>query len=633
MLENNRKTIGVFVTRAYEEYQDLICRSIYKRAYEYGYNLAIFSNFVGYGEINYEIAESNIANIIKYEELDGIILLPDTLLAQDFERKIVENIKKHSNCPIVSVRQRRDDYQNILIEDDTVLDDIIQHFIRHHKFTKLNFLTGPMHNPVSTQRLNTYKRILREHGIPIEEDRIIYGDFWKQSGYDAVEKWISNPKTYPEAIICANDYMAITVCNALAKRGIVVPRDIAVSGCDNIELTKDFSPTITTVGMPVFNMGKEAVDKIHSQNIGKPQEKITYLKFVTYIRESCGCQISKHEEEKHERINHIILELEDRDETISKNAYMSIDLTGVDLLEDLNNRLPAYTNINLGYSSFFMCLYTDWDKYENNMDYGIELSDREVSMEVGIKNGELLKKVVFKASMLLPSIYLDDEPQAFYFNMLHHREKCYGYAAINFKGFRSYKSSYQGWLTNICNTLENIKIHSELNRLVYRLEDISIKDEMTGLYNRRALHTLGQNYFEQCIKDKSNLMVFSADMDNLKEINDLFGHAGGDKAIIVVANALLNASEDDEICIRLGGDEFSVIGVDYDKGKMTRFINRFEKAIDRFNKQPSSEYKISISYGWSITKVDEEISLEECLNLADQKMYVQKHEKKKMGLR
>ena len=629
MLDNNHKTIGVFVTRAYEEYQDFICRAIYQRAYELGYNVAIFSNFVGYGEINYEIAESNIANIIRYQELDGIILLPDTLLVKDFESNIINNIEKHSTCPIVSVRQRRDEYQNVLIEDDSVLDDIIQHFIEHHKFTKLNFLTGPKHNPVSTIRLNTYKRILAEHGIPIEEDRIVYGDFWREAGSEAVEKWLANQNTYLEAIICANDYMAIAVCNALARRGIMVPRDIAVSGCDNIGVTKDFSPTITTVGMPVFDMGREAVDKIHGQNMGKPQDDVTYLKFITYIRESCGCEMKKSTEEVFKRKNHIIQELEDRDDTISENAYMSIDLTGVDLLEDLNSRLPSYTNINSGYSSFYMCLYTDWDKYENGKECEDSLIEREVSMELGLKNGELLQKVQFEARELLPSIYLDSEPQAFYFNMLHHREKCYGYTAISFKEFQAYKSSYQGWLTNVCNTLENIKIHSELNRLVYKLEDISIKDELTGLYNRRALITLGQKYLEQSIRNESSLMVFSADMDNLKYINDLYGHAGGDIALIAVANAFIKISEDDEICIRMGGDEFSVIGVEYDKEKITRFTNNFEDAIRRFNEEQTYDFKISISYGWSITKADEETTLEECLSIADQRMYLHKYEKKR----
>lgn len=619
------------MTRAHEEYQDIVSRAIFNRANELGYNVVVFSSFVGYGEIKYEVGESDIANILRYEDLDGIIVLPDTMLIKNYKSKVIRNIEKYSNCPVVSVRQGIEEYYNVLIEDDTVLDDIILHFINHHKFTKLNILTGPKDNPVSTQRVNTYRRILTEHGIPLDEDRIIYGDFWRESGQDAVDQWLANPKKRPEAIICANDYMAISVCNALLKRGIMVPSDIAVSGCDNIEITKDYSPPITTIGMPVPDMGKKAVDKIHGIINGLAEKKNSYLKFVTHIRESCGCYIDKKTEEVYRR-NQIINEIEDLDAAISNNAYMSIDLTGANTLDELNTRLAKYAYLNKGYLSFYMCLYKDWDNYNNELERKINLSDREVIMEVGIKNKEWLQKVQVERGKLLPAIYLDKEPQFFYFNMLHHRDTCFGYTAINFKSAMAYKSSYQGWLTNICNTLENIRIHNELNRLVYRLEDISIKDELTGLYNRRALQSLGEKYLDQSKNNQSNFMVFSADMDNLKVINDIYGHAGGDIALKAIAQALNNASEDDEICIRMGGDEFSAIGVEYDKIKMINFITKFENAIKKFNRQRVYNFNISISYGWSITKADEGTTLEECLSVADERMYIQKYEKKRRGL-
>jgi diguanylate cyclase (GGDEF)-like protein len=161
---------------------------------------------------------------------------------------------------------------------------------------------------------------------------------------------------------------------------------------------------------------------------------------------------------------------------------------------------------------------------------------------------------------------------------------------------------------------------------------MSIKDELTGLYNRRALHTLGQQYLQQSIKNQSNLMVFSADMDNLKYINDIYGHGGGDIALKAIAKALLDASEDDEICIRLGGDEFTVIGVEYDKDKMNQFLTKFDNAVQAFNREPAFDFKISVSYGWGITKPNIDTTLEECLGIADKKMYIQKYEKKRRSL-
>lgn len=633
MLGNNRRTIGVFVTRVYQEYQDNLGRGISKRASELGYNVAFFSNFFGHGELKYEQGEQSIANLPRYEDLDGIIILPDTMSVHGFRESILENIAKYSRCPVVSVRQKTEGFYNVLIDDDSVLDEIITHFVEHHGFTKINFLTGPEDNPVSHHRLSAYKRILREHKLPFEEDRIYFGDFWKYAAYDAVEKWTADPENLPEAIVCANDYMAVTVINALTERDITVPGTIAVSGCDNIELAENFSPSITTAGMPILEMGIEAVEKIHKHIEHMEQKQDSYLRSITYFRQSCGCKVRGSLGEMVKRKNHIISEVEDKDKAISNNAHMSIDLTGVTLLENLNRKLSSYTYMNEGFSAFFMCLYQDWDNYMGDLSEQLPQDLTRMVMEVGVKKGEWLQKVPFHIRDLLPPVYMEEEPQVFYFNMLHHQEKCYGYTAISFHEPKSYKPSYQGWLINICNALENIKIHSELNRLVYRLEDMYVKDEMTGLYNRRALHTLGQKYLAQSIEKQGGLMVFSADMDNLKYINDNYGHANGDIAIKTVADALLLAAEDDEICIRMGGDEFSVIGLEYDDTKVREFVRKFEDAIQEFNSKGIYGFRVRVSYGWSISHPNEHTLIEDCLSIADARMYQQKYEKEALRLK
>lgn len=633
MFGNGKKTIGVFVTQVHQEFQDTLGRGICSRAEELDYNVVFFSNFLGYGEFKYEIGEMNMARLPRYENLDGIILLPDTMFVEGFEKKIRENIGKYSSCPVVSVRQRIDEYNNVLIDDNSVLDDIIHHFIKDHGFSKINMLTGPEDNPVSIQRLDSYKRILKEYNLPVENDRIYFGDFWKLAAYDAVKLWLSDPDRIPEAIICGNDFMAISVCNALTSRGYRVPNDMAVSGCDNIVIAEDFSPSMTTVAMPVFEMGIEAVNKIHKQNEGIAQKKDSYLKSLSHFRESCGCHRRGDPFDVIGRRNLIINEVEAKDKAISNNAYMSIDLTGVSVLDALDKKLSSYTYLNDGFSSFYMCLNKGWDVYINEDDTDPSVITDEIVMEVGIKNGEWLQKVEFDKNEMLPPAYMDGTPQFFYFNMLHHQEKCYGYTAISFHEKQAYKPSYQGWLINVCNALENIKTHSEMNRLLYKLEDMSIKDEMTGLCNRRALNELGQKYLMQSREKKIRLMAFSADMDNLKYINDNFGHANGDIAIKVVADALMAASKDDELCIRMGGDEFTVIGLEYNDMKLKRFVKAFDDFIRKFNTDGIYGFPVKVSYGYSITMPNEHTELEDCISIADSRMYQQKYEKESMRLK
>jgi diguanylate cyclase (GGDEF)-like protein len=123
------------------------------------------------------------------------------------------------------------------------------------------------------------------------------------------------------------------------------------------------------------------------------------------------------------------------------------------------------------------------------------------------------------------------------------------------------------------------------------------------------------------------LMVFTADMDGLKTINDRFGHGCGDIALKEVAYALSKAADDDEICIRLGGDEYMAIGMDYDEAKMSKFINDFVDELNSFNASGQYEFGVYVSYGYNLILPGEETTIESCLSLADSLMYHHKYNK------
>jgi diguanylate cyclase (GGDEF)-like protein len=122
-------------------------------------------------------------------------------------------------------------------------------------------------------------------------------------------------------------------------------------------------------------------------------------------------------------------------------------------------------------------------------------------------------------------------------------------------------------------------------------------------------------------------MVFSADMDKLKFINDNYGHASGDIAIRTVADALRYAARDGELCIRVSGDEFVVIGMDYDQEKIEGFTGRFEARLRQVNQESNRGFQGYVSYGWCIIKPEAETTIEDCLLISDAKMYQQKTRK------
>ncbi len=624
MLGSKRKTIGVFISQINQDFQDYLSKGIITKAKELNYNVAFFTNFGGYGQVAYDLGEAQITKLPIYEELDGIIIAPDTMTLQNLETGYKENISRRSSCPVVSVRREIKEYYNVLIDNYSIMDELICHMIEEHGFTRINFLAGPKGIPDSERRLSAYKKILLEHNIPIEEDRIYYGDFWKIVGATAVEHWLTSDLERPQAIICANDYMAMAVCNALAERKILVPEEIAVTGCDDIEDAAAQIPSLTTIRIPVSEMGMEAVLKIHRHNQGIQEPKNTYMKTKTIYRDSCGCRWNGYQQGKIRRQNHIAIR-EDLQDAIIRNSYMSVELTGLTRLEDINHKIWTYIYENVNFTHFCLCLREDWANY--HVDSQAEDKNSPMVMEIGIKNRITFSKLPIPEKKLIPDEFAEDKPMAYYFAMLHHQEHFFGYVAISFDTIRTYMLTFQAWLINVSNALENVRVHDELNRLVTRLEEISIRDDLTGLYNRRALNTIGNKYLKQCVEAKSGLMVFTADMDKLKFINDRFGHAYGDVALKVVAESMLQAAKHNEICIRLGGDEFMAIGMDYDEERRNGFIERFLESLNRFNFIKDYDFSVYVSYGCYLIHPDEDTSMENCMGIADHQMYRQKKEK------
>lgn len=186
----------------------------------------------------------------------------------------------------------------------------------------------------------------------------------------------------------------------------------------------------------------------------------------------------------------------------------------------------------------------------------------------------------------------------------------------------------------ICHAIffENIKAPFEKTLISYKEEleknlNLSLNlciDFMTGLYNRRYLDSVINNIFENNY-EKTILIVF--DMDNLKKINDKFGHIKGDKAILETVNILKNNFDKKDILIRLGGDEFLAIVIGSDEDGVKAKLSSIDR--DLINRGNELRIPLSISYGIAKyeSKIDKDIFLK-LFKEADEEMYKQKAMKK-----
>ena len=158
------------------------------------------------------------------------------------------------------------------------------------------------------------------------------------------------------------------------------------------------------------------------------------------------------------------------------------------------------------------------------------------------------------------------------------------------------------------------------------LRRLALIDDLTKLYNRRGFFSLSEQNMKLAKREGKTLLLLSADLDGLKLINDTYGHHEGDRALIAVASLLKATFRTSDVIARIGGDEFVVLMIQA-KGENAHVIKeRLQKNIGQHN-SVAERFSISLSVGIAQFNPQDEVSIEELLVQADQRLYEDKQTK------
>jgi diguanylate cyclase (GGDEF)-like protein/PAS domain S-box-containing protein len=162
-----------------------------------------------------------------------------------------------------------------------------------------------------------------------------------------------------------------------------------------------------------------------------------------------------------------------------------------------------------------------------------------------------------------------------------------------------------------------------------KLQALSLRDELTGLYNRRAFFTLAEQQMKIARRQKIRMFLLYADIDYMKYINDVLGHKEGDLALIEIAKILKETHRETDIVARIGGDEFVVFPVGMTEEYVEIIKSRLQKNLEIHNGKKGLRYKLSLSVGIASYDPEKSSSIDELLAQGDTLMYEQKRQQKK----
>ncbi|MHB8094967.1 MAG: substrate-binding domain-containing protein [Candidatus Aminicenantales bacterium] len=235
-------------------------------------------------------AQANVLYDLAGEQsLDGMVFWSSLLRLFCSYDETRDFLKRYGRMPVVAVASPIEGVPVVKQDGFQGMRDAVLHLIKRHRLRKIAFIRGPETHPEAEDRFRAYRDALAVNNIPFNPALVAPGDFKKGSGSEAVRLFYDERKLKPEAIVAANDVMAIDAMEALQDRGIRVPHDVSVVGYDDLLEARQTIPSLTTVRQSFFEQARKAVEMVLDMLDGKTGGEDLLLPSKVIIRQSCSC--------------------------------------------------------------------------------------------------------------------------------------------------------------------------------------------------------------------------------------------------------------------------------------------------------------------------------------------------------
>lgn len=213
---------------------------------------------------------SELQAFVVRQKLFGVVMPPS--VSED-ERVVA--ILKEAHCPYVRIASvSLDEPAHMVVTHDSRGAARAARHLAELGHRRVAFISGPDSFRSSHERGRGFREGLAEHGLTLDEACVRQGAYTFESGVEAAASLLSMPER-PTAIFAGNDEMAIGVMKAARDRGLEVPRDLSIVGFDDLPMASRVWPNLTTVRLPIRDMGRMAAEKLTARSRGLDPATLT----------------------------------------------------------------------------------------------------------------------------------------------------------------------------------------------------------------------------------------------------------------------------------------------------------------------------------------------------------------------
>lgn len=478
-------------------------------AQKYDFYIAVIANIYNFSNIKQYFShvevENKIYELAESERIDGIILMAETLSDSELRKNLLEKLSD-IKIPVVVAGDLIEGYTciNNNIRED--FHEIARHLTEIHNFTEIDIITGQAEYETSHERVQGIKDILDEKGIPFDDENIIYSNYWITGGEEIANEYISGKRRLPQAIVCANDYMAYGLIDTFFKNDINLPDDVTVIGYEYSGERYYHSPILTTYYRNRSAVGANAVNIIYSMISGTETKNNVCLNGCMVCGATCSCGIDK---------KFLSRELE---EVRTIQFYNSMTMCGnfeqqLAVCRSLSNyirTLQDYSYLIRNLKGLYLCLYENWFSRKEKTPLDTNSNDKMMTFY------RLISPVEYPSDpnyFIRKTLFPENLPGAgdklfLYFIPMFTDSIEIGYFIFQYTTPDSYDTIAINWINSAVNALNVIRMKNDINELLEYNNLSAFRDTPTGLYNKKGI----MREFERSLKKSSADDMISAIM-------------------------------------------------------------------------------------------------------------------------
>lgn len=618
-----RKVVGLCLTMVHKRTRADLVNKIKAALLKYNIKLMVFNSVVDfYNNDVYDKGAKSVYGVINYDLVDALIILTDNFCNSSVWEEIADDARS-KGVPVVLVDAEREGFCCITKEYREAYKEVIRHIICDHGCKDTFFIAGLKENDVNSQiRIQCYKEVLEENGLEFSaEDMLAYGDYWSGPAQEAVEQVVEKRGGVPQAFICANDYMAIAVCEKLQSMGYNVPEDVAVIGFDGVPDANYFHPRLTTCREDSDQLAQLCVDSILRAFDGKDISGVLHERYLPAVAHSCGCPVVPYSRETEASYLFYLMQGIESHET-----YMFSWLDMLVESTDLNELSGLLTRCVLPGS--YICLksniITNSITTEISGGGALQLDKMVVIPHRTDKEVKMLSQI--SCGQIVPDLdkWAADDSAYVITSVFTSGQEC-GYYAIKTDDLMN--CAHQ---LNRIAKVTNIALNSAINYLKQkfmrlRIENASLVNPITELPNLKGANKWFEEFSANEENHKKVITVSLYMLPKYKYIYENYGMQDIEETLCLVAETLKMANPENTYIAHVAENEFIVVNYYNGDKEIATVINNatsmFFTNIENYNNSSGKEYYIEVNCGCTVVDPGWKGTLSDYTKLASIELY------------